>query len=90
MNMDQNKRKSRRLNPTHDEASLSVNKSGEQTELDDDSEEENHRMCSACGESEKHGILMLCDLCPRSYHLPCAGFPRGTKSNELPRHASWK
>ena len=35
-------------------------------------EEENEDVCTACRED---GVLILCDVCPRSYHLHCAQPP---------------
>ncbi|XP_076442628.1 LOW QUALITY PROTEIN: bromodomain adjacent to zinc finger domain protein 1A-like [Babylonia areolata] len=41
----------------------------EEDESDEEEEEENEDVCAACRED---GKLILCDVCPRSYHLHCA------------------
>ena len=44
----------------------------EEEEDSDDEEVENEDMCAECHED---GKLILCDVCPRSYHLHCARPP---------------
>lgn len=39
---------------------------------DEDEEDENEDVCAECRED---GKLILCDVCPRSYHLHCAHPP---------------
>ena len=39
---------------------------------EDEEEVENEEVCTACRED---GKLILCDVCPRSYHMQCAKPP---------------
>lgn len=40
--------------------------------------------CHSCHDG---GLLLLCDLCPRSYHLECLGLNREPRSFRCPQHS---
>ena len=44
----------------------------EQEEEEEDSEEEEEENEDVCAECRQDGKLILCDVCPRSYHMHCA------------------